>query len=71
MPFGFGTVCRIIGLYSKGVEKKDKRFIKNICIENNGTLDKLRAYREGQALTFVHTGGTTGVPKGVELSHDT
>ncbi|MBR4580354.1 MAG: long-chain fatty acid--CoA ligase, partial [Lachnospiraceae bacterium] len=53
-----------------GVEKKDKRFIKNTCVENNSTLDKLPAYREGQALTIVHTGGTTGVPKGVVLSHD-
>jgi len=70
MPFGFGTVCRMMGLYSKTVAKKDKRFIKNSEAKNKEILNNLPPYKEGQALTIVHTGGTTGVPKGVVLSHD-
>ncbi len=70
MPFGFGTVCKIIGLYGKSVEKKDNRFVRNTKMADRSILNKLPSYKEGQALTIVHTGGTTGVPKGVVLSHD-
>lgn len=71
MPFGLGLVSNIMGVYSKSVAKKDSR------IENYHDKEIIKNKEHGeskyipnQALTIVHTGGTTGFPKGVVLSHD-
>ncbi|MBO4899104.1 MAG: acyl--CoA ligase [Lachnospiraceae bacterium] len=72
MPFAFGVVNRLTRTLSKCVAKKDSRFeIHNIPDMNtkvgNVVLPK---YMGNHPLTIVHTGGTTGMPKGVMLSHD-
>ena len=71
MPFKLGLVSNAMGLYSKIIAKNNKN------IENYASNDEIDSktsyipdYRENQALTIVHTGGTTGFPKGVVLSHD-
>lgn len=43
-----------------------KRFLKN----GDGVLPKLVPYKKDSCCVIVHTGGTTGAPKGVMLSND-
>lgn len=68
MPFAMGTIDKMFYLYSKLLARKDAR-IKEYSKEN-GSKTVLPSYKENQPLTIVHTGGTTGFPKGVLLSHD-
>jgi long-chain acyl-CoA synthetase len=69
MPLGLGAVSGVMGIYSNMIEKKDSRFQKYEP-EVSDKKTELPPYMENQGLTIVHTGGTTGVPKGVLLSHD-
>ena len=69
MPFVLGGISLVTGIYSDILAKKDKRFIKYNGFESQDVL-KMPNYQENQPLTIVHTGGTTGMPKGVVLSHD-
>lgn len=68
----FGLVSGLMTLVSKKAEKNDYRFSnaketpKPKEYDGNGES----VYREDLPLTIVHTGGTTGFPKGVVLSHD-
>ena len=68
MPFILGTVSNVIDVYSKFISLKDKRIENNDNIIYNSKLTP--NYNKNQPLTIVHTGGTTGFPKGVVLSHD-
>lgn len=72
MPIVLGTISNITGLLSKMNAKKDSRFeiFDESQVNLSKKLSKLPDYVENQALTIVHTGGTTGFPKGVILSHD-
>ncbi|MBR4344211.1 MAG: AMP-binding protein [Lachnospiraceae bacterium] len=71
MPFTFGMICKGIGAYSRFSTRKDTRFEKEGHIEiDSKCFDRIPEYTEQQPLTIVHTGGTTGFPKGVVLSHD-
>lgn len=72
MPFLLGAISGIMELYSGAKASHDSR-VENIHtpeiikVTKNGEVP---AYQASQALTIVHTGGTTGLPKGVVLSHD-
>ena len=72
MPFAFGMINRITGAYSKAIAKHDKRFetAEKTEAPKQSIEDRLPEYKHDQPLTIVHTGGTTGMPKGVILSHD-
>ena len=71
MPSIFEMVNRITGLHGKMTARMDKRF-ETDKYNPVSHLDKkeLPEYKINQPLTIVHTGGTTGMPKGVMLSHD-
>lgn len=69
MPLLLGGISLATGLYSSILAKKDNRFINYQDNLSIGSVE-IPDYQENQALTIVHTGGTTGVPKGVILSHD-
>ena len=71
MPFMLGLISDLMALYGNFIAKKESRVVNhkanNIRINNEYIESE---YYENQALTIVHTGGTTGFPKGVVLSHD-
>lgn len=71
MPFDLYLISKLLESYGKVVGMMDNRIIENKMLktkaEHNLSASK---YKENQALTIVHTGGTTGFPKGVVLSHD-
>lgn len=69
MPLLLGGISLATGLYSSILGRKDNRFINYQDNLSIGSVE-IPDYQENQALTIVHTGGTTGVPKGVILSHD-
>ena len=61
----------LMTLASKRAAKNDYRFSNAPETHEKVQLeDRKSIYRENQPLTIVHTGGTTGIPKGVVLSHD-
>ena len=71
MPFVLGTLSNVMDKYGEILAKKDNRIENYKDNHSASTLQtQLPDYVENQALTIVHTGGTTGFPKGVILSHD-
>ena len=70
LPLLLGTVSSITDFTTSLLAKKDVRFQKyDNSLANHQTV-VLNGYEKDQPLTIVHTGGTTGTPKGVVLSHD-
>lgn len=71
MPFQLGIISAITGSISELISKFDSRVqtVKSKFNTPNSTVT-IPDYKENKALTIVHTGGTTGFPKGVILSHD-
>ena len=69
MPFSLGIISKIMEMYSLYAARKDLR-IENYKNVNINAYANVPEYKENQPLTIVHTGGTTGFPKGVVLSHD-
>lgn len=71
MPFGLGTISKLMEAYGRVVSIADRRIVENGHSESTKKPNcNIPDYKENQALTIVHTGGTTGFPKGVVLSHD-
>ena len=62
-------VSVLTGLKSELLRMKDSRIIKypKTIVTPDTTIP---ADRKNEDLTIVHTGGTTGIPKGVVLTHD-
>lgn len=73
LPTPFNVISLVTDMLTK-IKYNDDRHIKfedYIKEENNLNIDyEIPMYEEGMPLTIVHTGGTTGIPKGVLLSHD-
>lgn len=73
LPFGLNLASLVTDTLTK-LKYNDGRHIKfDDYIKNKeARLEdvSIPAYEENMPLTIVHTGGTTGVPKGVLLSHD-
>ena len=71
MPLDLGAISKLTGCASNIISKFDGR-VQNF--DPNAKFDGKSAtipeYVKDQALTIVHTGGTTGFPKGVVLTHD-
>lgn len=70
MPFVMGTLSGLMALRCESLSKKDSRFENTSELESHGLTHTDSEYIKDQPLTIVHTGGTTGTPKGVVLSHD-
>ncbi len=70
MPFTLGAISLITGLSSDMIARKDTRFNRYMPSNEKQHFGNLPLYQKDQPLTIVHTGGTTGIPKGVVLSHD-
>ena len=70
MPLLLGTVSSITDFTTSLLAKKDIRFQKYDNSFAKSKSSKLEGYTKDEPLTIVHTGGTTGMPKGVVLSHD-
>ena len=70
LPLLLGVVSGITDFTTDLLAKKDIRFQRydNSLIKDKITT--LEQYEPDKPLTIVHTGGTTGTPKGVVLSHD-
>lgn len=70
LPLLLGTVSNITDFTTSLLAKNDIRFQKydSSLIQNKSF--SLENYVKDEPLTIVHTGGTTGTPKGVVLSHD-
>lgn len=73
MPLLLGTINgavnlanRIISKFDSRVENFDKDKFNNLILDDT----KLHGYEKDMPLSLVHTGGTTGSPKGALLSHD-
>ncbi len=69
MPVVLGVADKIFSAYSKALSNKDNR-IQAYKANDHFELKHLPEYKSNMPLTIVHTGGTTGFPKGVLLSHD-
>ena len=71
MSFELGAISTVTGALSKAVSVFDKRFqiMDDDFIKSDSGII-LPDYVSDQPLTIVRTGGTTGLPKGVLLSHD-
>ena len=67
-------VIKVVGTIKKGKAKglkhKDKYVNWNTFIKRNGVNSPDFDYEKDYPAAIVHTGGTTGVPKGVILSND-
>lgn len=64
-----------LGNYRKTLKNKSINAVKWADFFNNGKKIKYDDYKypvyyENMPVTIVHTGGTTGIPKGVILTHD-
>ena len=70
MPFVMGTLSGLMTLYGESIAKKDSRYENVESLKDGNKEFTTSNYIPDQPLTIVHTGGTTGSPKGVLLSHD-
>lgn len=73
LPFSLNMASLVTDMmtkikYSDGKHIKFSDYINDI--DPTSILQIKPDYQENMPLTIVHTGGTTGVPKGVLLSHD-
>ena len=73
LPFSLNMASLVTDMITKlkycdGKHIKFDDCIKGIDLEN--ISESIPEYVENMPLTIVHTGGTTGIPKGVLLSHD-
>lgn len=73
LPFSLNMASLVTDMITK-LKYSDNKHIKFSDYISNANFENVKGivneYQEDMPLTIVHTGGTTGIPKGVLLSHD-